>query len=637
MLNQPLLINVIGHAAGALIFTIFLVLLYSGRGWSGGPGRYLSGLAASLSLVWNLGSLVVLAWPGLPARLLDSVVAVSFSVLSLLPAVLLHISLAGRWRSLLVSGYLLSFTAVTMHFLEIQRDGAALHQRALLLITIGFLFLTVLAVVRSALSKDASGRSGGIRTAASMCLALFAMSFVHFGTGHASEAWASEVVVHHAGIPLALFVLLQDDRFVLLDAFVRFLANALLAAVLAVLLMSVVFHPKIAERIHEPLYQALVLVNICAFFVLFAWLRHKVQWWLTRAIFRRGGINHLPRRVKDAPEFPGGEQYLDWAAAVIAAAVRTKDSVVLSQDEVDGAANLHLPVLTRELLQSDSLRQWSWAEVIMPVRLGAGNVRIVLLGRRQGGQRYLSEDLDALARTSVAMAESVDTMQRREMKRLVSQAELRALQSQINPHFLFNALNTLYGTIPREASGARRMVLNLAEIFRYFLQSNRTFVPLTQEMVIVRAYLEVEQLRLGDRLKVEIDVDDVSQHILIPVLSVQPLVENAIKHGVARSSEPGYVRIKSYRRCERLCISVENSGSALPLDTAGTGTGLQNVRRRLEICYGSASSLKLTITPERAIAEMEIPSAEIGLAEAPRLQSQQVEGMRASPPFIDRR
>ena len=83
------------------------------------------------------------------------------------------------------------------------------------------------------------------------------------------------------------------------------------------------------------------------------------------------------------------------------------------------------------------------------------------------------------------------------MNRLVSQAELRALQSQINPHFLFNALNTLYGTIPREAAAARRMVLNLAGIFRYFLQSDKTFVTLAKEIEIVRAYLEVEQSRLG--------------------------------------------------------------------------------------------------------------------------------------------
>ncbi|HEY2014862.1 MAG TPA: histidine kinase, partial [Bryobacteraceae bacterium] len=131
------------------------------------------------------------------------------------------------------------------------------------------------------------------------------------------------------------------------------------------------------------------------------------------------------------------------------------------------------------------------------------------------------------------------------MRRLVSQAELRALQSQINPHFLFNALNTLYGTIPREAVGARRMVLNLADMFRYFLQSDKTFVPLSQEMQIVRAYLEVEQYRLGNRLEMEIQVDDAALEVPIPVLSIQPLVENAIKHGLSLRTEPGYILIQA--------------------------------------------------------------------------------------------
>src|SRR6202035_5000156 len=121
-----------------------------------------------------------------------------------------------------------------------------------------------------------------------------------------------------------------------------------------------------------------------------------------------------------------------------------------------------------------------------------------------GGRRYLSEDLQALSRLTAAIVEQVERFRNSEMQRLVSQAELRALQSQINPHFLFNALNTLYGTIPREASTARRIVLNLADIFRYFLQSDKTFVPLAQEMQIVRAYLEVEQSRLGNRLHVDI-------------------------------------------------------------------------------------------------------------------------------------
>src|SRR4029077_7630775 len=109
--------------------------------------------------------------------------------------------------------------------------------------------------------------------------------------------------------------------------------------------------------------------------------------------------------------------------------------------------------------------------------------------------------------------------------------------------------------------GARKMVVNLADIFRYFLQSDRSFVPLAQEMQIVRAYLEVEQLRLGDRLKVEFHVDEAALGLPVPVLSVQPLVENAIKHGIAQRAEPGYVSVRIERRGEELCIMVENSSN----------------------------------------------------------------------------
>ena len=186
-LTQPLLINILGHAGGALIFAIFLILLFSARGWSGSRGRTLSALAASLSLAWNLGSLVVLMWPGLSAPLMNLVVAVSFSVLSLLPAVLLHISLEGSQKPLVAAGYLLSSTAVLMHFWEIGGNGARLHQTALLLITIGFLVLTAIAVATIWLRRGVPQRHGGGRITASMCLALFAMSFVHFGTGHAAQ------------------------------------------------------------------------------------------------------------------------------------------------------------------------------------------------------------------------------------------------------------------------------------------------------------------------------------------------------------------------------------------------------------------------------------------------------------------
>ena len=229
-----------------------------------------------LCLTWNLGSLIVLAWPGLPAPVLALVVAISFSVLSLLPAVLLHISLGGAWPALVRTGYALSTAAVAMHFWEIRGNGPALHQTALLVITVGFLTLAVVAVGSSSALRRQT--DGPIRTLASMCLALFAMSFVHFGNGHSTEAWSSELVIHHAGIPLALFVLLQDDRFVLLDAFVRFLANALLAAILTGLMITSAFRLVLVERIaRAPLQEALLLISICLFLVFFAWLRNQVQ------------------------------------------------------------------------------------------------------------------------------------------------------------------------------------------------------------------------------------------------------------------------------------------------------------------------------------------------------------------------
>lgn len=590
--DQSLLINLLGHTAGALIFAIFLVLLFSRRGWSGARGRYLSGLAAALSLAWNAGSLLILVWPTMPITAARLVVAFSFSALSLIPAVLLHVSLGGSRRVLVGAGYLLSAIAAAMHFRDI--GNASLHQAALVLITIGFLVLTAAAVADYVFLRG--GPRVGARIAASMCLALFAMSFVHFGADHASQAWSAELFVHHAGIPLALFLLLQDYRFVLLDAFVRFLANALLAAVLAWLVIRAAFRFALVERVAtNPLHEAELLVSICLLLVVFAWLRNFVQLWLAHALFRHGGLADLPRRMQNGPQSSDEGTYLAWAAAEIAAAVHT------SQFLLDAAGD----------------NPPDWTEATVPIRLGPGRSRRILLGRRGGGRRYLGEDLDTLSRAAAQIEEKILAMRRREMDRLVNQAELRALQSQINPHFLFNALNALYGTIPRSASDARRLVLNLADIFRYFLQTERSFVTLAEEVEIVRAYLEVEQLRLGGRLQAEIDVDAPALAMRIPVLSVQPLVENAIKHGIALRTGPGYLRFRGECRDGELRISIANTRPESPSEreqAGSTGVGLQNVRRRLEICYGAAASLDLDHRGAETVALLRVPATAAAVA-----------------------
>ena len=172
------------------------------------------------------------------------------------------------------------------------------------------------------------------------------------------------------------------------------------------------------------------------------------------------------------------------------------------------------------------------------------------------------------------MVEHVEQIRSLQMQQLVSQAELRALQAQINPHFLFNSLNTLYGTITRSNVEARRLVLNLADVFRYFLQTDRPLISVEEELKIVRAYLEIEELRLGPKLRSELEIDTDALTAAIPVLSIQPLVENAIKHGVAARAGGGFVRLHIECESDRIAVRITNSGEWKPKDDADSNTGI---------------------------------------------------------------
>ena len=278
--------------------------------------------------------------------------------------------------------------------------------------------------------------------------------------------------------------------------------------------------------------------------------------------------------------------------------------------------DIFFPVPASDAPRLKNQDHYRWAEAIVPLRFSFGEVTYILLGRRKGGRRYLSEDLRALGRLSAAITEQVERYRDSEMQKLMVQAELRALQSQINPHFLFNALNTLFGIIPREASGARRTVLNLADIFRYSLQAPEKLISLSEEMGIVRAYLEIEKLRLGTRLQIEIDIDDAARDIKIPVLSVQPLVENAIKHGVAASERQGWVRITAKAEMGVIRVTVKDSGCGGRIrkfqrhgyvHRIGLGLGLANVSKRLQLCYGVESELTFEPGPKETTVQFSIP------------------------------
>ncbi|MCL5746143.1 MAG: hypothetical protein M1541_19810, partial [Acidobacteria bacterium] len=206
--HQPLLVNILGHAAGALIFGIFLYLLVRDRGGARLRGGRIPMAAAALALVWNLGSLLALAYPDAAGIEL----MVSFTAISLLPAVLFHLSLDGRYRSLWIAGYAVSALSIAAHLSELPATAAERHSLALLITTTGFGILSAASAVAVIFVPPRDTRRLAQRLVAALCVFLFALSFVHFDPAHTEQAWSRELIVHHAGIPLALLVLLQDHR-----------------------------------------------------------------------------------------------------------------------------------------------------------------------------------------------------------------------------------------------------------------------------------------------------------------------------------------------------------------------------------------------------------------------------------------
>jgi len=189
-------------------------------------------------------------------------------------------------------------------------------------------------------------------------------------------------------------------------------------------------------------------------------------------------------------------------------------------------------------------------------------------------------------------------------------AHLRVLLAQVNPHFIFNCLNSLRALILEDPPRAQSMVTELAAMLRYSLQSGKTdSVPLETELEAVSAYLKLEGIRLEERLQVKIEMDADSLETPIPPMLLQTLVENGVKHGVARLPHGGEIRVASELRNGALKIQVRNSGQ-LAENPGSTRMGLENVRQRLQLLYGDAASLVLrNQDAEFVVAEVSIPLA----------------------------
>ena len=181
-----------------------------------------------------------------------------------------------------------------------------------------------------------------------------------------------------------------------------------------------------------------------------------------------------------------------------------------------------------------------------------------------------------------------------EARLMAQDAELRMLRTQIDPHFLFNSLNSISALTSQDAKAARRMTLELASFFRQSLgMEAHKKVTLGEEMVLIRHFLAIEQVRFGERLQVEEAVEDDALACLVPPMIIQPLVENAVKHGIGNLPEGGCVKVMARRAASVLHIRVENAVDVdLPPPRAqGSGIGLANVRQRLAAAYQHEASI----------------------------------------------
>ena len=199
-----------------------------------------------------------------------------------------------------------------------------------------------------------------------------------------------------------------------------------------------------------------------------------------------------------------------------------------------------------------------------------------------------------------------------ELQAQLSQAHLQMLRARLEPHFLFNTLNSVTALIRRgDTKVAISMLAHLGELLRIALQDNgQPFASVRQELDLIERYLEIQRLRFGDRLHVDVRADEASLSAAIPHLALQPIVENAIEHGIAGTPEPGEIRIVSHVVGRRLAIEVVNTGPPLPagwvLDAAA-GVGLSVTRARIARLYGPDASLALENVSDGVRARLELP------------------------------
>jgi len=596
------LLNLIGLSTGVALYAMLLVMVVRAARTPTARADPLLVTTAVLGLVWNLCALPAYELPklGIPGPF-PLLTVFGFSALGFLPAVVVQSVLRGdanadhRWprRVVFIVAYAVSAAAAALHVRAAWIGDPLPASLGMRLLTYTFIGLVLpLALVTR-------GQPGARRALWAAALSIFAVSALHLSQFHEGDAsWPVELVGHHASVPLAFAILYQDFPFALADLFLK-RALTLLALVTApfVAVAALGVAPGAGTgSLHGASDVAILVTLWVATALLYPKLREAAAWFVDAIVLHR-------------PDY-------DALCADIAQRARRHDDTAAMLD--DACAQL-TPALSARVVR------WREYAADSPVPVGTVvDIPVIEPPRYRievaeltGGRRLLSGDHAALNAIAALLGHRIDAirltreryerqLREQEIGRLATEAELRALRSQINPHFLFNALTTIGYLIQTAPGRAVDTLMRLTSLLRGVLRSETEFTTLGREMDLVEAYLDIERARFDERLRVRLDVPAPLKRLRVPPLLLQPVVENAVKHGIARERRGGEVIVSArldHRDRERstLVLTVRDSGAGVSVEELqrgrALGVGLTNIERRLACHYGDAARVAIVSAP----------------------------------------
>ncbi len=616
MFNAAALVNLLGFTVGIALYALLLLMVVRHRrGKENATPDFLLLLTAALGLLWNAGELAALFWRDFGATRGSPVfVAISYSALGFLPSVVVHSAWKNeeienknvRW--LTFAAYGLSAFAALLHFQSAIFNQTAPSDLALRVLTFGSLALLgglLIFTFRQKIQNKAVWISA---------LSVFVVSALHLSGQQEEKSWLIELVAHQSSLPLALAILLQDYRFAFADLFLKRALSLLLLAALAFGLYVFIAVPMLAwHETHDrnDVQAAVLVIALWMTTALIYPLLHKFAVLLVdKIILRRANYEKLQAEI-----------------------VRT----IEKRDDLESV----LAEVCDELKFALTAREANWTEIsdnetnLPAVNFTPRRAAIFVptveqpfyrinLSEFAGGRRLLSDEIEMLAAIGIATARRLDalrvTEERYERKgredklaKFAAEAKLSALRAQINPHFLFNALTTIGYLIQTAPDKAFQTLMKLTQLLRGVLRSTEEFSSLSEEIKLIENYLDIEKTRFEERLTVKIEIPEGLKKMRVPSLILQPLVENAVKHGISEAKQGGEVMISAELKIENgetfLYLKVQDTGAGFDeKKTDSGGIGLENIRQRLRSHYGKQAHLTIESNLRKGTrAEIKLP------------------------------